>query len=524
MAVGEMVALSASDGDIDTSEELNMFSGYQKVFVVNGSNLKVVDFINTKLTSTAEISNMPSHGDILKQNQTGGDYAYMVVDFVSDWDGSNHYIYGYAYYGGTATAFTTSHNIININDGDAIVIAAADLSSVNEASDTPHWYDWTVYNGNSSNYGSMPDKAYIGCLYRGRAVLSGNPYNPEQWYMSRQANLWDWAYTANDAQSPVSGGNADAGKTGDVIRALIPYKDDYLVFGCASSMWYLAGDPATGGSLNELDLTVGIFGPNSWCFDGEGNMYFWGTNGIYVTPVPGNPKCISNIQLPNLVNDEAADPTTHRITLGYDRVRSGILIAITELSDGSNSNWWLDLRSGGLFPESYPNANGIYSMFYYGANDPDYRDLLVGTRDGYICKFDESKKNDDEGATETEIDSYVTFGPIPLSKNGIKNGKLSGLKVISGGGSLGGSNSDSDDIDCKIYVGNSAEKIIEKFNAVTNPRVNGTFKAPGRRAGSKWNQKVKGIYSGIRLGNSNSDETWSLEKLSFNISESGKAK
>ena len=118
----------------------------------------------------------------------------------------------------------------------------------------------------------MPNKAYLGCLYRGRCTLSGDPEHPYQWYMSRQGNPWDFAYIANDAGSPVKGGDSDAGEIGDIVRTLISYKDDYLIHGCATSCWFVAGDPAEGGSINELDLTVGMFGANSWCFDGEGNL------------------------------------------------------------------------------------------------------------------------------------------------------------------------------------------------------------------------------------------------------------
>jgi hypothetical protein len=45
---GTMTALAASVGDIDTSDNLNMASAFQKAFIVNGSKLKIADFINTK--------------------------------------------------------------------------------------------------------------------------------------------------------------------------------------------------------------------------------------------------------------------------------------------------------------------------------------------------------------------------------------------------------------------------------------------------------------------------------------------
>ena len=519
VAVGTMKELittavaGQSSGPIDTSDNLNMFELLQKVFIVNGTKLRVADFINTKLTSDAEITTyLPSHGDILTQDQTGGKYAYMVVDYISAWASSKHLIYGYAYYTGGATEFTTSHDV---KDADAnTVIANANLTTVTEK---PHWYDWTVYNGDETTYGAMPNKAYLGCNYRGRAVLSGDPEHPHQWYMSRQMNPWNWAYITNDAQSPVKGGNSDAGEIGDIIRALIPYKDDYLIFGCVTSMWFLAGDAAEGGSINELDLTVGIFGANSWCFDGKGNLYFWGTNGIYRTSIPGTPECISEIRLPKLVKDETIDPANYRITMAYDRIRAGILICITKLADGTNSNYWYDLRTEGFFPESYPEECGAYSLFNYGANNYAYRDLLVGCKDGYIRKFDEAEKNDDIGEDEELIDSHVSFGPLQIASDSKLRGNITELDLITAGGLTG-----SDDIDCKIYVDDDAEKIVTRLEASSTPNLLKILKAPGRQKGNTIRQKLNGVYAGIQLRNNTVDETWGFEQLLVGAKQVGR--
>jgi len=510
MAVGSMVKLDASDGDINTSDNLNMFEGYQKVFIANGANLKVADFINTKLTHT-ELTTAHAKGDILTQTQSEGNIASMVVDF-TDEDSLN--TYGYAYYAGTATAFDTSTAITGSGSGTGF--------TPTHVTDKPHWYDWTVYPGGES--GSLPNKAYLGCLYRGRCILSGDPEHPYQWYASRQGNPWDFAYVAYDAGSPVAGGDSDAGETGDIIRALIPYKDDILVIGCSTSIWFLAGDPANGGSLNELDLTIGMFGAHSWCFDGAGNLYFWGTNGVYKTTLPGTPECISELSLPRIVRDEEANPATHRIIMAYDIVRTGLLISITKLSDGTSSSYFYDLKSQGFFPESYPDECGPYSSFFYDANDDDYRDLLIGCRDGYIRKFDETAKDDDIGVADEAIDSHVTFGPLPMSNNPKLTGKLTGLDCVTAGGASGGTQSDSDDITYSIFTGKSGSEVIENLVAGTNPDVAGTIKAPGRQRSNGIRRKIKGVYVGIKLENSTASETWGFEQLMADFKLSGRLK
>jgi hypothetical protein len=527
VAAGTMTELVAADGNIDTSDQLNMFEAFQKVFIVNGANLKVADFINTKLTSNSEITTyLPAHGDVLTQDQTGGKYAYMVVDYISAWAGGAHLIYGYAYYAGTATAFTTTYDVKDA-DGNT-VIASANLTTVTAK---PHWYDWTVYNGDTSTYGTMPNKAYLGCLYNGRGVISGNPEEPNQWYMTRQFNLWDFAYLANDAQTPIRGGNANAGLLGDIIRSLVSHKDTFLAFGCASTMSIMMGDPAMGGIIRSLDRTTGIYGAKSWCFDKKGNLYFWGANGIYKCAVPQVPVCITQVSLPQLVSDEAADPSTYRITMEYDHLETGILIAVTKLSDGSNSNYWLDLKVTDptpeicpLFPETYPDECGPYSLFYYAANDTDYRGLLVGCKDGFIRKFDKSSKSDNIGGTTQLIDSYCVFGPTPLSNLPNKEGKIGPISIITGGSASGTTEPDSDDVDYKVYVADTAAGVIDKIKAGSAPIFAGTILAPGWRRGSCQRQSARGTFAGIKLGNDTKDESWILECLVMGKKPSGRLK
>ncbi|HEB26574.1 MAG TPA: hypothetical protein ENI05_02190 [Porticoccus sp.] len=507
VAAGTMVELTAANGDIDTSDQLEMFEGYQKAFVVNGSKLKIADFINTKLTSSA-LGTAHAKGDILTQDQGSGDIAYMVVDFTN---AAKTLTYGYAYYGGSATAFDAITATTGSGSGSGFTPSAVTAA--------PHWYDWTVYPGGSS--GTIPNQAYLGCLYRGRPVLSGNPEAPFQWYMARQNNPWDFAYVADDSQTPVAGGNSDAGELGDIIRCLIPYKDDYLIFGCASSIWFLTGDPAIGGPINELDLSVGIFGSRSWCFGDEGLLYFWGTNGIYATTIPGTPVCLTQESLPAIVTNEAVDPSTHRICMAYDPKNVGIIVTITLLSDGSNSNYWYDIRTKGFFPEAYPDECGSYSLLYYNANDESLSGMLVGCKDGHIRTYDVSQKSDDIGGSDQAIDANVLLGPKSIA-NGIRDGSIGGLNIISAGGESGGTETDSDNISYTVYVGRSAAKILEDVDAVSNARFSGTFTAPGLQKGNKSRRKARGRIAAIKLSNNTAGESISFETLLFNTKEAGR--
>lgn len=297
-SANHMTELVAANGDMVMSDPLSSTAAFNKVFIANKSRLRVADFINIRLTSEAKISsNVPTHGQVLVQVTTG---AKIVVDYLYyDTSASDHYIYGRQV--GTVEFDTTN----DVRDADTnVIISGANLSAVTAS---PHWYTWTEYNkGEDTSFLGMPDGAQLSCLYRGRIVLAGNPDDPYQWYMSRQANPWDWNYQEGDAQTAIAGGSGDMGKSGDVIKALIPWHDDYLILGCSKSMHVMRGDPASGGSLDAFDNTTGIFGPKSWCFDEGGNLYFYGTGGIYYAPRDifvngaGNIKNISKNALPNL--------------------------------------------------------------------------------------------------------------------------------------------------------------------------------------------------------------------------------
>lgn len=526
MAAGEMVALAASVNDIDTSDQLVVFEAYQKVFVVNGANLKVADFVNTKLTCSA-LTDPPAHGDILTQDQGGDDYAYMVVDFVNT---AKTAVYGYAYYGGSATAFNASDSITS-NNATATMDASFTPSAVTAG---PHWYDWTVYPdivlsiakygqaiGETKTFGSMPNKAYLGCRYRGRCVISGDPEHPNQWYMSRQTNPWDFQYIANDAGAPIAGDDGDAGEAGDIIKTLIPYKDDYLIIGCVNNIDIISGNPAEGGPIDSLSETSGTLGFAAYAWDDHENLYMMGTTGLLKIPAGFGP--VENLlkeSYPDFIDDLAYDLSLHRITMGYDSKRHGIIIAKVTLTDGTNSCWWYDLNSEGLFPETYPEECAPYSMYRYESNDPDDRGLLFGCKDGYMRIHDDDETDDDiDGDTEA-ISSYVTFGPLELG-DGNREGSFNNLTIETAGGNANGTKTDSGNITCKVFVDRSADGVVEKMEANTSFSISGTIQAPGRPRGNMQRRKVRGKYAAVRLEHEQEGETWGLDNIIVNGKQKG---
>ena len=504
MAAGTFVSLPNSSV-LDTTKQVAMFEAYQKVFIANVSLLYVADFTNHKIAtaSVAAGGQYPPKGTIL----TGATSSVVaVVDYIDTQSGA-----------GTVYAYVTTPSL-PVQNAEVLANATASVSFTTSASGVapPHFYPWTVYSGvSASTHGTMPESASIGCLYRGRCVLAGNQRYPYQWYMSRQANPFDWLYAVNDAQAPVAGGAADAGEMGDAIQALISYNDDYLVIGGATTVYLMRGDPAAGGSLDKLTDTTGIFGPYAWCWDSQRNLYFWGTQGVY--RLSNDFKALDNLTittLPDIIKEEGANPTTHRITFGYDQIRDGLVICITKISDATNSNYFFDLKSQGFFPESYPASDGVYSQYYYDSNDKSLAGLLLGCADGYVRVFDDDSKDDDQGATDALIESYATIGPAGIGVDVDSRGRLKTLAITTG--------ADTDAVDYDIHVADTAEAVVDDIDTGATPLFTGTISAGARV--KQLRPRSRGAWIGLKLKNVASTETWQFEKAVGDFTPAGDIK
>ncbi|MHC4332602.1 MAG: hypothetical protein ACYSTZ_00155 [Planctomycetota bacterium] len=513
MGLGDMVKLGApfAPGDIDTTDQIAMFQGYGKAFIVNGdtsTNAWILDFTNVK-TTTADISPgsnvAPMHATLCQSGT-----KRFLVDYVTGNSGAQT-IYGKVI-SGTVNGNETFTGVNS--QGDPLSVSF----TLNSAPTTgPHWYRWQPYPTiGGIAFGSMPERAYLGVLYHGRCVLSGNTQYAHQWYMCRQANPWDWLYVSPDALTAVAGQNADSGEIGDVVRCLAAFRDDYLVFGCSSSIWVLRGDPAAGGSLDQISFSTGIWGQQSSCWDNFGNFYFFGNNGI--NRIRANAFSVESLTekvIPDMVQNLALSHDEHYITLGYDRQRQGILTNITKLSDGTNTNYWFDLKTEGLFPESYPASCGVYSSYYYDSNEPTHRGLLLGGKNGYIRVEDDDTYSDAEDEViSTAIDSHALIGPAGIAQDPSSWGRVKQLSITSG--------SSTDEVDYGVYVADTAEEVAEDSIAEATALNTGTIIGGNRQQTLR--PRSRGTWLGVRLGNDEEESGFEFEKLVADIKPAGDIK
>lgn len=508
---GTMSQLAASIGDLTTTDFLTAVEAYGKIFIANGTKLKVADFINIKITTTDVVPGgagvaPPDFGTLLTGGTSG---ATMIVDYITALDGSCT-IYGKK----TSTASFAAETVTGTDDdGNGISFTGtAEVAG-------PHWYNWTVWGG-SSTYGVMPTKANLVCKYRGRLVLSGNSQYPHQWYMSKVGNPWNWVYASTDPLTAVAGNNTDAGRIGDTVQALIPYGDDFLVFGCSGSVYLLDGDPAFGGSIDELADYTGIYGARSWCKDAQYNLYFFGSSGVYkMTGGRSLPVNISELHLPNLYSDWSPNQATKRIVLSYDPDENGVIITITTLADGTNLSYFYSLKTEGFYPESYPTACGIFSSYYYEPTNSTYKGLLLGSNDGYIRKYLKTAKDDDSGGSDTTISSYVLWPLLAVSEDPSKYGLVKILTIELAGGAASGTFSDSDAVTYSLYKGNSAETILEDIYDGATAFTSGILTGTGRSNNIR--PRMRTAFLGLKFSNSTASQTFAINKVTVDVKPVG---
>jgi len=499
-----LVELSDAAGDIDCSKPLRAAEAYGKVFVANYDNFKVADFINVKITTLDIGTNIPYHGDIINGGTSG---AAMVVDYITAGAGAAATIYGNRISAETFEAETvtgTNKNLDAVSFTGTIEVAG------------PFWYAWTPYANDATAFGALPTYASLVTLHIGRVWLSGDVLYPHQWYATRQNNPWDFLYAQNDAGSAVAGNNTDAGEVGDIMIDMISYSDDYMVFGCAGELHVMLGNPCAGGRIN-LMRTTGLLAPRAWCWDNDQNLFMLANEGmLQIPPGFGTAGNVTKETYPDFIEDIAYNPLVHRITMEYDNAAKGIVIQRVTIADGTNVGWFYDLRTGGLFPETYPEEASIFSMWNFIADDPDDRALLIGSQDGYIREWDKSSKSDDAGAAGDEaIDSYIGFGPMPTSNKVRRYGRIGGINVVTGGDGDGGSN-DSSVVYCKVYAEASAEGLIKKLTSGASPRYQRNIKTPGFQKGNVDRRKIRGRWMGIVVGNDTVAQSFALENLTAN--------
>jgi len=366
-----------------------------------------------------------------------------------------------------------------------------------------------VANGEATGGVDTTLGASMIALYRGRIVLSGLYEAPHNWFMSAVSDPLNWDYDPDEttAIQAVAGNNSDAGKIGDVITCLAPFSDDILVFGCSQSLWLLRGDPAAGGAIDALSYQIGISGPDAATWDDSGNLYFYGTGGVWRMPTGGGlPSSLTDTRLKGEFGD--IDSETYRVQLVWDRMFDGLhmflLPADLTEPDSAPTHYYWDRRTDSWWKDQFPVGQGPSFAYYYPADNADDRAILMGGWDSYLRYYLASQKSDDG----TVITSYVDTAPIVTGD--LTDTRLSELQITMASG--------SDAALLKGYAAASPEAVV----AATLPRFQRRL-AAGRNPSIL--QRLWANALRLRIQNTGTaGELWTLETITAFMEPVGRSR
>lgn len=354
----------------------------------------------------------------------------------------------------------------------------------------------------TSGKGQVPTSCRLACNYRGRLVLGSPDDAPHAFFQSRSGDPLDWDYGADstDGSRAVAGASTDAGIIGQVLTALIPHNDDYLVLGCETSLWVQRGDLAYGGSIHNLSYQVGIVNKNAWCRGPQGEIVFLSRAGLYVLPSGASsvPVSISE-QIPiELLN---IDQNSYTALLAFDQQYNGVHIYLTSSSGKGRLHYWLDWSSKSFWPVQLNSLHEPFSTYEYTAENGEDSGVLLGCRDGWIRRYRDEQETDDG----TAFTSYCFYGPIRLGGDGYHDGLVAELIGVPAAG--------SGPVAFSVHVGQAHESAL-----ASTARAAGTWSVDSLNF--KRRPRVRGAAFYLKLANSGS-RRWAMERITAAILRGG---
>ena len=259
----------------------------------------------------------------------------------------------------------------------------------------------------TSAKGEVPLGAKHLAIYRSRLCLAKD----HVCYQSRVDDPQDWLYSDEDVEGAVATTATDSerGQIGDIITALIPVGDDYMVYGCQNSIYVQVGDVQLGGEIANVTREHGIL-ENAWCLGPAGEVFYLSHLGLYMLPAGSGraaPVAISKDRLPK----ELAGVNTeiYEVCMRWDTIDEGLHIYLTSKTESSaRYHWWLDWGTKSFWPVAVPADFEPYSITTYRGWLVPQSSVILGCRDGYLRYYADGFETDET----TDITSYLDFGPF----------------------------------------------------------------------------------------------------------------
>ena len=350
----------------------------------------------------------------------------------------------------------------------------------------------------------VTSKARIGGAWRERAFLSGLDGDPCQYFLSAQNDFRNWDY----APPTPSATMAVAGAIDDVVTAFAPFSDDLAAVFGRNTTWLLRGDPADGGERDNVSRSIGCFGPDAWTFDTDGNLFFFGNDGLYkMTP--------QGVLLPRVsagkydTTFSQIDRTINRVILQWDKKRAYLYIfIIRDTAETENPDSYIfDSRTEAFWPIKLPDESGPTAVCHFESEAANDRGVLMGGRDGYVRSFRDRRMNDRDTAADVAVDNWIDMGPFSLADG--QNFRLDSIYMTLADG--------SGPVNLEVYIGNTPEQAVKSdtVRAAVSLRTN-TVRLS--------NRKIAAQSIVFTLQQNAMDVTWGYEGGFGTVKPSGKTR
>lgn len=353
-------------------------------------------------------------------------------------------------------------------------------------------------------HGAKLLERYCGRIFAARAPgLIGGAFD---WAACRSGVPTDWNNfpAARDAAAAIAGENEfGPGMCPDIINALIPIGDDFLLFGCDHSIWMLSGDPGDGGQFDEVSSVTGIAFGRPWCMDPEGRVWFVGSRGgLFVIQPGGRPVRVSERNIDERLN--SIDFGTHYVRLAWNDRDKGVMIHRYPFGTPGApvEHWFWDKKRAAPWPDTFgtvadPDIEPT-AMYVVDGDSPDDRVLLLGGRDGYVRKWDKDANDDDD----FPIDAHVLVGPL-AGPESAREYRFQGPRVVLA--------SDQEGAEFQLYASDDPVQLgPARHSGVLVPGRNGMKRA-----------KMRGSHCYVRIRNSVAGQGFAIEEAAMRAYPAG---
>ncbi|MFH1744300.1 MAG: hypothetical protein ABIH23_35305 [bacterium] len=394
--------------------------------------------------------------------------------------------------------------------GEELVFTATDsgihsmaqrLGKLYLAGDTLQVYD--PVTGVIADVDGAPEDETLVCVYRDRIILGGQNH---LFYASRVSDPTDFDFGGdfNDVTRAVVGQLSEAGRIGESLTAIIPFRDQELVFASANELWVLHGDPATG-TIRKISGEIGVIAQDAWCITDAGLIAFLSSDGLYFWGVgSGYPIRFSEELVPMELRE--LDPALYEIGMSWDAKARGIWLFATPLNGRAGKHWFMDMTQKAIWEMRFSmNSHQPKSVARYNAGS-GINDVVLGCRDGYLRTFSSTATTDDG----TAMQSHVVFGAFRLSaetRDGILN-EIHGIMADNAGS-----------VTWRAFTGPTAETVVDAASAAITALLAGSAPSSVKASGS-WEElynrvsrpRARGAWCAILLS---STERWAFESMTL---------